>query len=153
VAEETATEELAAPVDGLRQPILDSIAGGVPFLGICIGLQGLFEGSEESPGSRGFGLFPGTVRRFQGPGRVPHMGWDSLDRVKESRLLAGLADKPFTYFAHSYYAPVVSQAAAFCNYLTDYTAVIEDKNIFAVQFHPEKSGPAGLRVMQNFVDL
>jgi imidazole glycerol-phosphate synthase subunit HisH len=137
----------------LREPILDSIGRGLPFLGICIGLQGLFEASEESPGSRGFGIFPGIVKRFQGDGRIPHMGWDSLTRVKASRLLEGLAETPFTYFAHSFYAPVVPEAAAICTYLNAYTAVIEQGNIFAVQFHPEKSGPVGLRVMQNFIAI
>jgi imidazole glycerol phosphate synthase glutamine amidotransferase subunit len=137
----------------LREPILESIGRGVTFLGICIGLQGLFEGSEESPGSKGFGLFPGVIKRFYGSARVPHMGWDSLDRMKESRLLEGLDEHPFTYFAHSFYAPVIPAAAALCTYLNPYTAVIEQDNLFAVQFHPEKSGPAGLRVMKNFIGI
>jgi imidazole glycerol phosphate synthase glutamine amidotransferase subunit len=138
---------------GLREPVLQRIREGVPFLGICIGLQGLFEGSEESPGSKGFGLFPGMVKRFQGDLRVPHMGWNSLERVKGSRLLQNLGEQPFTYFAHSYYAPVVPEAAALCTYINAYTAVIEQQNVFAVQFHPEKSGPVGLQVMRNFIGI
>lgn len=137
----------------LRDVILERIHAGVPFLGICIGLQCLFEGSEESPGSRGLGVFPGTVKRFQGDIRIPHMGWDSLTRLKPSRLLNGLDPEPFTYFAHSFYAPVSFATAATCTYANSYSAVIEQDNIHAVQFHPEKSGPVGLRVVRNFVEL
>lgn len=141
----------------LRQPILERIGAGVPFLGICIGLQGLFEGSEESPGSEGLGVFPGVVKRFQpreaALERVPHMGWNSLERLRPSHLLAGLPAQPFTYFAHSYYAPVVPATAAICNYVQPYSAVIEWQNIYAVQFHPEKSGAVGLSVIRSFIDL
>lgn len=138
----------------LRGPLLERIGQGVPFLGICIGLQCLFEASEESPGSRGLGLFPGTVQRFQSHAiRVPHMGWDSLTRMKESRLLAALPLEPFTYFAHSYYAPISAATSAACTYSLPYSAVIEQDNVHAVQFHPEKSGLAGLQVMKNFIEL
>ena len=137
----------------LRGPILEKIRGGVPFLGICIGLQCLFEASEESPGSKGLGIFSGNIRRFAGNMRIPHMGWNSLSRVRPCRLLADLESEPFTYFAHSYYAPVVDATAATCTYITPYTAVLEHENIYAVQFHPEKSGPIGLRVVQNFLIL
>ena len=138
---------------GLREPLRSRIWGGVPFLGICIGLQCLFEGSEESPGSKGLGLFAGCVRRFVGEARIPHMGWNSLERVRPCRLLENLAAGPFTYFAHSYYAPLIDATAASCTYFHPYTAVLEEENVYAVQFHPEKSGPAGLRVMQNFLEL
>ncbi len=144
----TALEQLA-----LRQPILERISAGVPFLGICVGLQCLFEGSEEAPGVSGLGVFPGKVKRFVGEARIPHMGWNSLDRVKPSRLLAGLSEDAYTYFAHSYYAPVNQATAATCDYIQPYSAVIEDKNVYAVQFHPEKSGPVGLRVVRNFVEI
>lgn len=137
----------------LRQPVLERIDKGVPFLGICIGLQCLFQSSEESPGSQGLGLFRGSVKRFRGEARVPHMGWDSLERRKPSRLLEGLDVQPFTYFAHSYYAPVNEGTAATCTYLQPYSAVIEQGNVSAVQFHPEKSGPVGLRVVRNFLEL
>lgn len=138
---------------GLRDPVIQKIRSGVPFLGICIGLQCLFEASEESPGSRGLGIFPGTVTRFRGDVRVPHMGWNSLVPLRESRLLAGLGPEPFTYFAHSFYAPVVSATAATCTYSVPYSAVIEQDNIHAVQFHPEKSGQVGLHVVKNFIEL
>ena len=137
----------------LRRPIIDSIHAGVPFLGICIGLQCLFESSEEAPGIQGLAIFPGMVKRFVGTARIPHMGWNSLDRVKPSKLLAGLDETAYTYFAHSYYAPVNQATAATCNYIHPYSAVIENQNIYAVQFHPEKSGPVGLKVVQNFIEL
>jgi imidazole glycerol phosphate synthase glutamine amidotransferase subunit len=137
----------------LRDVLLGRIGAGVPFLGICIGLQCLFEESEESPGSRGLGLFPGCVRRFVGDARIPHMGWNSLERKKPSKLLKELADGTFTYFAHSYYAPVNEATAATCTYLHPYSAVLEKDNLYAVQFHPEKSGPVGLRVVRNFLEI
>jgi imidazole glycerol phosphate synthase glutamine amidotransferase subunit len=138
---------------GLREPLVEKITEGIPFLGICIGLQCLFESSEESPGSKGLGVFTGSVKRFVGDARIPHMGWNSLDRLKPSRLLQGLDPKAFTYFAHSYYAPVIDATAASCTYIHPYTAVVEQNNIHAVQFHPEKSGPVGLRVVGNFLQI
>ncbi len=137
----------------LREPLLERMRGGVPFLGICVGLQCLFEASEESPGSKGLGVFPGSVRRFTGDARVPHMGWNSLEVLRPSRLLDGLAGEPFTYFAHSYYAPVVPETAATCTYIQPYSAILECGNIFAVQFHPEKSGAIGQHVVRNFLTL
>jgi len=138
---------------GLRDALLGRIQAGIPFLGICIGLQCLFEASEEANGARGLGVFPGTVKRFSGPVRIPHMGWNSLTRLKSSRLLAELDAEPFTYFAHSYYAPLLGATAATCTYLHPYTAVLEQGNVYAVQFHPEKSGPVGLAVMRNFLEI
>jgi len=137
----------------VRETLLERIRAGVPFLGICLGLQSLFTESEEAPGLRGLGLYPGTVRRFPQGSRVPHMGWNTLDARRESRLLAGLKPGPYVYFAHSYYAPVVAQTAASCDYVVPYTALLEDGNVFGVQFHPEKSGPMGLRIMKNFLEL
>jgi glutamine amidotransferase len=147
--------QMMRAMDGLtlREPIVEKIKGGTPFLGICIGLQCLFEGSEESPVSKGLAIFPGTVKRFAGNARIPHMGWDSLELQKPSRLLTGLGPSPFTYFAHSYYAPLTHATAATCTYINPYSAVIEQDNIHAVQFHPEKSGDVGLKVMKNFVEL
>ena len=138
---------------GVREPLLDRIRAGVPFLGICLGLQALFEGSEEAPDQPGFALFPGVVRRFRTDARVPHMGWDSLEVRNGARLTRGLPAHPYVYFAHSYYAPVVDATAATCTYTVPYTAVLERDNVFGVQFHPEKSGPLGLHVVRNFVDL
>jgi len=137
----------------LREPLVHRIRAGVPFLGICIGLQCLFESSEESINSKGLGIFPGMVRRFVGDARIPHMGWNSLTSTKPCRLLEGLTDGAFTYFAHSYYAPVMDATAATCTYIHPYTAILEEGNVHAVQFHPEKSGPVGLRVMQNFLSI
>ena len=138
---------------GLREPLVGKIQSGLPFLGICVGLQCLFERSEESPGSAGLGVFAGAIKRFHGDARIPHMGWNSLTRARDSRLLNGLPENAFTYFAHSYYAPVNDATAASCTYIHPFSAVLETDNIHAVQFHPEKSGPAGLRVMENFLTL
>jgi glutamine amidotransferase len=137
----------------VREPLLDRIRAGVPFLGICLGLQALFATSEEAPELPGLGIFPETVRRFGAEARVPHMGWNALDRTAESKLLAGLGAQPYLYFAHSYFAPVVEATAATCTYKVSYTAILERGNIFGVQFHPEKSGPLGLRIVKNFVEL
>jgi imidazole glycerol phosphate synthase glutamine amidotransferase subunit len=137
----------------VRQAFIARIRAGVPFLGICLGLQGLFERSEEAPGQDGLGIFSGVVRRFDTTARVPHMGWNQLDLVGPSKLLAGLPERPHLYFAHSYYVPVVDQAAATCTYSTPYTAVLESGNVFGVQCHPEKSGPLGLAIVRNFVAL
>jgi imidazole glycerol phosphate synthase glutamine amidotransferase subunit len=136
----------------LRRAVLDRVAAGVPLLGICVGLQCLFEGSEEAPGVPGLGLFPGTVRRFPRDARVPHMGWNSLDRVSPCPLLDGLSEHPYFYFAHSFYAPAFAATAASCTYHETYTAVLQSGSVYGVQFHPEKSGPAGIQVVRNFVE-
>jgi imidazole glycerol phosphate synthase glutamine amidotransferase subunit len=138
---------------GLREPLLENIRSGIPFLGICVGLQCLFEESAESPGSRGLGVFSGRVERFHGHARIPHMGWDSLTRARKSRLLEGVPEDAFTYFAHSYYAPVNAATAASCTYINPFSAVLESENIYAVQFHPEKSGAIALYVMANYLNL
>ncbi len=138
---------------GLRETLLAKIHAGTAFLGICVGLQYLFESSEESPGARGLGVLPGEIKRFHGPVRIPHMGWNSLTRIKLSKLLKGLDGEAFTYFAHSFYAPLIEATAATCTYVEPYSAMIEKDNLHAVQFHPEKSGPIGLRVLKNFVEL
>ena len=138
---------------GVRATFAERITAGVPFLGICLGLHALFDGSEEAPEVRGLGLVPGMVRRFPTEARVPHMGWNNLEPCRPSRLLAGVKPNPYVYFAHSYYAPVMQATAATCTYTFPYTALLEDNNTFGVQFHPEKSGPLGLAIMKNFVDL
>ena len=137
----------------VRQTLLERIGAGVPFLGICLGLQALFEASEEAPEARGLGLYEGTVRRFTLDARVPHMGWNSLDVRRDSLLLRGLPSRPFVYFAHSFYVPDNPRAAATCTYEVPYTAALEAGNVFGVQFHPEKSGPGGLKIVRNFVEL
>jgi imidazole glycerol phosphate synthase glutamine amidotransferase subunit len=93
------------------------------------------------------------VKRFAGKARIPHMGWNSLDQQRPTRLLKGLDNSPYTYFAHSYYAPVAAATAATCTYMHPYSAVLEQANLHAVQFHPEKSGPVGLKVMKNFLEI
>jgi len=137
---------------GVRDTLVEKIQAGVPFLGICLGLQALFEDSEEAPEVRGLGIYPGTVRRFPARARVPQMGWNELEIPGSSTLIRDLPGRPYVYFAHSYYVPVNERAAATCTYGIPYTAVLESDNVFGVQFHPEKSGPVGLRIVRNFVE-
>jgi imidazole glycerol phosphate synthase glutamine amidotransferase subunit len=138
---------------GVREALRERMAAGVPFLGVCLGMQALFEKSEEAPDLHGLGIFPGSVRRF-GPGaRVPHMGWNQVTPKPASHLLSGLGPEPYVYFAHSYYVPETSVTAATCTYTVPYTAILESNNIYGVQFHPEKSGPVGLRIVKNFLEI
>ncbi len=137
---------------GVRAALLDRISAGVPFLGICLGMQALFERSEEAPEVRGLGLYPGAVRRFSADTRVPHMGWNELQVRAGSRLVSNLNGRPYVYFAHSYYIPEDPRAAATCTYDVSYTAALESGNVYGVQFHPEKSGPVGLRIVRNFLE-
>lgn len=143
---------------GLIPVLLDCVAAGKPLLGICVGLQILFDGSEESPGVRGLGLIPGLVKKIQAPGlKVPHMGWNSL-AVREPRqkadLFAGLGAKPYVYFVHSYHA--VPEDPAVITSVTEYgeqlTASVAKGNVQATQFHPEKSGDVGLHILKNFIE-
>ena len=136
----------------VRRTLLDRIAAGVPFLGICLGLQALLSESEEAPEAPGLGLYPGSVRRFPLDARVPHMGWNQLEPSAPSKLLGNLKS-PYVYFAHSYYVPENPATAARCTYSVSYTAILEDRNVFGVQFHPEKSGPVGLQIVRNFLEL
>lgn len=139
-----ALEDLA-----VRDALIERIRAGVPFLGICLGLQALFETSEEAPSERGLGIYKGEVKRFQGDFRIPHMGWNQVQPCRPNTLLASAA---YLYFAHSYYCPVVPETAAVCDYMVPYTAILEQANVRGVQFHPEKSGPAGLQIVKNFVN-
>ena len=138
---------------GVREALVERIRAGVPFLGICLGLQALFAASEEAPEACGLGLFEGVVKRFPAGARVPQMGWNELEPRRECRLLRGVGPKPYVYFAHSYYAPVIAETAATCTYTLPYTALLEAGNVYGVQFHPEKSGPVGLQVVRNFVEV
>jgi imidazole glycerol phosphate synthase glutamine amidotransferase subunit len=137
----------------VRGTLLERITAGIPFLGICLGLQALFETSEEAPEVRGLAVYPGSVRRFPMDARVPHMGWNQLAVRRESRLVRNVAARPFVYFAHSYYVPEDERASATCTYEVPYTAVLECGNVYGVQFHPEKSGPVGLQIVRNFLEL
>lgn len=136
----------------VRETLREQIASGVPFFGICLGLQALFERSAEAPEVSGLGIFPGAVERFPSETRVPHMGWNSLSLVRPTRLL-NVGSEPHVYFANSYYVPVGEATVATCTYGDPFTAVLESGNIFGVQFHPEKSGAAGLEMVRRFVHL
>lgn len=137
----------------VRDALLERIRAGVPFLGICLGLQALFQSSEEAPEERGLGLFEGSIRRFPADARVPHMGWNEIVPRPDAKLARDIAPHPYLYFAHSYYAPLHAATAATCHYTVDYTAVLECGNVHGVQFHPEKSGPLGLQIVRNFIQL
>jgi len=137
----------------VRQTLVDRIRAGVPFLGICLGLQALFETSEEAPEVRGLGIYEGSVKRFPMDARVPHMGWNELEVRPQSKLIRNLEARPFVYFAHSYYVPENPRASATCTYEVRYTAALESGNVYGVQFHPEKSGHVGLRIVRNFLEL
>jgi imidazole glycerol-phosphate synthase subunit HisH len=138
---------------GLRQPILDSIQAGNPFLGICVGMQWLFERSEEAQEVSGAGLLPGSCSRFAAGLRCPHVGWNRIVKKNHSRLLANVADASFVYFTHSFYAPVSQHTVAASSHGGDFCAAVERGNVFGVQFHAEKSGPSGLQILRNFVEL
>ena len=152
---------------GLTEAVRESIAKGAWFLGICVGLQWLFEGSTEAPGTPGLGEFAGMCEHFpakeikQMDGKEisvelksPHVGWNSLEQIRpDSRLLRGVADGSFVYFTHSWRAPVVQATASVTNYGGAFTSAVERENIMGVQFHPEKSADVGLRVFRNFVEL
>lgn len=137
---------------GVRDAIVNRIRVGVPFLGICLGLQALFESSEEAPGERGLGIYPGVVKRFQGDVRIPHMGWNQLNKVGESRMMQGVGEHPYVYFANSYYCPLIAETSATCDYTRSFTAAVERYNVCGVQFHPEKSGAVGLQIVRNFIE-
>jgi glutamine amidotransferase len=136
----------------VRDALVDRIRAGVPFLGICLGLQALFASSEEAPAEHGLAIYSGQVKRFQGDVRIPHMGWNQIEPTRETHLLRDAGEKPFVYFAHSYYCPVVPETAATCEYTVPYTAVLQHRNVYGVQFHPEKSGAIGLQIVRNFVE-
>ncbi len=141
---------------GLWDFMQKEIQGGKPFLGICLGYQLLFERSEEGGGGTpGLGLFQGTVRRFGNELKVPHMGWNSIRITGGERLFRGVPDGSYFYFVHSYYPEPVdaSIVAARTEYQVSFAAAIAAGNVFAVQFHPEKSSREGLRILANFADI
>ena len=137
----------------LRLPLLDAFAGGKPFLGICVGMQWLFEGSTEAPEISGAGLFQGECERFPAGVKSPHVGWNHIDIRNGSRLLRGVESGAFVYYTHSYRAPVVDETVASSVYGGEFSAAVERDNVFGVQFHPEKSGATGLKILENFCGL
>jgi len=137
-----------------RKAIEAEVSAGKPFLGLCLGIQAVFDGSEEAPGVKGLGLLRGECRKFTAGLKVPHMGWNTIEAVKDTPLLRGL-DKKFFYFVHSYY-PVPednSVVAASTEYGIKFPSVVVKDNVMATQFHPEKSGVNGLRLLENFISL
>jgi imidazole glycerol-phosphate synthase subunit HisH len=145
-----ATERL--DTTGLAPAIRAAIARGVPFLGICVGMQWLFAGSSEAPHQPGLGHFAESCARFpDGTEKVPHVGWNSLDVCAGSLLLSGVEPGEFVYFTHSYRAPVTGDAAAITHYIGPFAAAVERGNVMGVQFHPEKSGATGLKILGNFL--
>jgi glutamine amidotransferase len=138
---------------GLREALLQAASAGKPFLGICLGMQWLFEGSEECSEVAGAGIFPGRCRQFPSSVKSPHVGWNSLAIQEGSRLLQGIAQDSFVYYTHSFHAPVVSAMTAAGEYGLQFAAAVEHGNIFGVQFHPEKSGDVGLAILKNFCEV
>jgi imidazole glycerol-phosphate synthase subunit HisH len=138
---------------GLRTAITNAIARQAPFFGICVGMQWMFEASEEAPGVAGLGVIRGECARFPPTVKAPHVGWNQLEIKDGSRLLRGVPSGAFVYFTHSYRAPVVADTVACCNYGGAFSAAVEREHLFGVQFHPEKSGDAGLTMLENFCRL
>lgn len=139
---------------GLRDVIMESIERSVPFLGICLGMQWMLASSEEAPELHGLALWAGECSRFPREVKSPHVGWNSLHlRNGGSRLLRGVASGSYVYFTHSYRVPLLAATSAECEYGGGFSAVVEKDNLYGVQFHPEKSGAAGLRILENFCDL
>lgn len=139
---------------GFIQPIYDAVASGLPFLGICLGMQMLFESSEEAPDVAGLGIFKGKVLRFpEGGAKVPHMGWNTVTRVNLAPLQPAFEKETFFYFVHTYYVrpddPSVTMAI--CDYILPFTAAVGRDQVYATQFHPEKSQDAGLEILRLFV--
>jgi glutamine amidotransferase len=137
----------------LRASVLQGIADGKPFLGICVGMQWLFEGSTEAPETPGAAIFPGECSRFAETVKSPHVGWNRIDVRSGSRLLRGIQDGAFVYYTHSFRAPVVEQTVACTQYGGAFSAAVERDNVFGVQFHPEKSSETGLKILENFCAL
>lgn len=142
---------------GIKDAIREYIASGKPFLGICLGMQLLFPASEESPGAAGLGIYDGSISRIpNGEGlKIPHMGWNSLEINPKSRLFKGIEKNPYVYFVHSYFLHASDRelVAATAEYGVTIDAAVERGNVFATQFHPEKSGETGLQILRNFAEI
>lgn len=142
---------------GLDEVIRQVVAKGTPFLGICLGLQLLFERSDETPGVKGLGVLKGEILRIPEKEelKIPHMGWNSLHFQNDGRLFRGLEEQSYVYFVHSYYLKAIEEeiVKATTNYSVNIHASVENGNVFACQFHPEKSSDVGLKILKNFVEL
>lgn len=137
---------------GLQERIENAILRGIPFLGICVGMQWMFEGSTESPETPALNLLSGSCERFPPSVKSPHVGWNRIQASDSSRLFRGLQSS-FVYFTHSFRAPVIEATTACCEYGGKFSAAVEKDNAFGVQFHPEKSGEIGLQLLRKFCDL
>lgn len=142
---------------GLVDTLRKAVEKGIPLLGICLGMQLLFDGSDESEGVEGLSILPGKITRIPANGvdKIPHMGWNSLEFPKQSKLFAGINEGAFVYFVHSYYLQADNEedVAATTEYITHIHAAVESGNVYGCQFHPEKSGEVGLSILKNFVSL
>lgn len=138
---------------GLDAAIVQHVDQGKPLLGICVGMQVLFEGSDEFGASRGLGILPGQVSRFTAAPRLPHMGWNTLEPCSAHPFIAGLGEEPYAYFLHSYRAPVGRDTVAACTHGERFSAVVARGNLMGTQFHPEKSQHTGARLIGNFLQL
>jgi len=137
---------------GLAPAMRAAIQKGTPFLGICVGMQWLYSGSSEAPQQPGLGCFSESCARFPECGeKVPHVGWNSIEPVLHSRLLAGIDPGSYMYFTHSFRAPVTADTCAVTSYIESFAAAVERGNVMGVQFHPEKSSTAGLSILRNFL--
>jgi imidazole glycerol-phosphate synthase subunit HisH len=135
---------------GLQGAIADAGQRGTPFLGICVGMQWMFERSQEAPETWGWGVFDGECERFPASVKSPHVGWNQLEIDSSSRLLRGVPSGSFVYFTHSFRAPITETTVAGCDYGGRFSAAVERDHLFGVQFHPEKSGEMGLKLLSNF---
>ena len=133
--------------------VRNAIAGGKPVLGICLGLQWMFDGSDEASELRGLGAFHGMCTRFSDHVKSPHVRWNRIEVASRSRLLSGIPSGAYVYFTHSYRAPLCAETVATCTYEEPFTAAVERANLFGLQFHPEKSGDVGIKVLENFCAL
>lgn len=143
--------------NGLVETVKECALSGKPFLGICLGLQLLFEESEESPGVKGLGIFKGKIKKFSSDMglKIPHIGWNSLEIKQNDTLFKDIPENAYVYFVHSYYlhAEDENDIATVTNYGIDFHSAVGKNNIFATQFHPEKSGDVGLQILRNFASM
>ncbi|HTB96072.1 MAG TPA: imidazole glycerol phosphate synthase subunit HisH [Terracidiphilus sp.] len=138
---------------GITPAVRAAIARGIPFLGVCVGMQWLYSASTEAPACLGLAHFSESCTRFPDAAeKVPHVGWNSLRVLPESRLLSGIQPGAYVYFTHSYKAPVTAATAAITEYIEPFASAVESSNVMGVQFHPEKSGETGLRILRNFLE-